>query len=197
MSSPVPMDHEEQRIREAAYHLWEKDGCPPGQSERYWEMARNMAGDLGKPTVGASSQTASYPGEQESLAGQIKKVARGIGIFPRRPTRPWLRCGRSDVLRGVRRRHGPRGKMTSSGWPFGGNLSEAEARSRRQREPPSCTPLLGYRPAMHPPSEARANGSNGERDRRAKYRAPRRPQRDLVSPSEILGLVWNFRPSGM
>ena len=46
MSSPVPMDHEEQRIREAAYHLWEKDGCPPGQSERYWEMARNMAGDL-------------------------------------------------------------------------------------------------------------------------------------------------------
>ena len=46
MSSPVPMDHEEQRIRETAYHLWEKDGCPPGQSERYWEMARNMAGDL-------------------------------------------------------------------------------------------------------------------------------------------------------
>jgi hypothetical protein len=43
MSSPVPMDHEEQRIRETAYHLWEKDGCPTGQAERYWEMARNIA----------------------------------------------------------------------------------------------------------------------------------------------------------
>jgi hypothetical protein len=45
MSSPVPMDHEQQRIRETAYHLWEKDGCPTGQAERYWEMAQNLAGE--------------------------------------------------------------------------------------------------------------------------------------------------------
>jgi hypothetical protein len=40
------MDHEEQRIRETAYHLWEKDGCPVGQAERYWEMAQSLAGEL-------------------------------------------------------------------------------------------------------------------------------------------------------
>jgi hypothetical protein len=45
MNSPRPSDHDEQRIRETAYHLWEKDGRPLGQAERYWEMAQSMAGD--------------------------------------------------------------------------------------------------------------------------------------------------------
>ena len=53
--------------------------------------------------------------------------------------------------------------MTSSGWPFGGNLSEAEARSR-QREPPSCTPLPVTGP-LCTGHLTRANGSKGKRDR--------------------------------
>ena len=35
----------------------------------------------------AEPEATSYPGEQESLTGQIKKVARAIGVLPRRLTR--------------------------------------------------------------------------------------------------------------
>jgi hypothetical protein len=38
---------DEHRIRETAYHLWEKDGCPIGQDHIYWEMAKTIAGDAG------------------------------------------------------------------------------------------------------------------------------------------------------
>jgi hypothetical protein len=33
----------EQRIRELAYQIWETEGCPNGQSERHWNMARKLA----------------------------------------------------------------------------------------------------------------------------------------------------------
>jgi hypothetical protein len=72
MSSPVPMDHEEQRIRETAYHLWEKDGCPPGQAERYWDMARNMAGE----SESRSSAVAAKPrraAAKKASPGKSKK----------------------------------------------------------------------------------------------------------------------------
>ena len=31
-----------QRIRERAFFLWQQDGCPDGQSEEYWERAREL-----------------------------------------------------------------------------------------------------------------------------------------------------------
>ena len=84
MSSPVPMNHEEQRIRETAYHLWEKDGCPAGQAERYWEMARNMAGEpetqpsapAGKPRRAASKKAS--PGKSKKSPVQ-KASSPGLG----------------------------------------------------------------------------------------------------------------------
>jgi hypothetical protein len=30
----------ETRIRGRAYALWEKDGCPEGRADEYWEQAR-------------------------------------------------------------------------------------------------------------------------------------------------------------
>lgn len=33
----------EQRIRELAYQIWETEGCPHGQSDRHWNMARKLA----------------------------------------------------------------------------------------------------------------------------------------------------------
>lgn len=33
----------EQRIRELAYQIWETEGCPDGQRDRHWEMARKLA----------------------------------------------------------------------------------------------------------------------------------------------------------
>lgn len=33
-------DATEEQIRKQAYELWEKDGSPPGQADKYWEEAR-------------------------------------------------------------------------------------------------------------------------------------------------------------
>jgi len=33
---------EEQRIRETAYHLWEKAGRPAGEAEQHWELAKQL-----------------------------------------------------------------------------------------------------------------------------------------------------------
>lgn len=33
----------EQRTRELAYQIWETEGCPDGQRDRHWEMARKLA----------------------------------------------------------------------------------------------------------------------------------------------------------
>ena len=38
---PTMHDHE-QRIRERAYHLWEKEGRPEGRDHEFWERARLM-----------------------------------------------------------------------------------------------------------------------------------------------------------
>ena len=73
MSSAVPSDHEEQRIREAAYHLWEKDGCPPGQSERYWEMARNMAGDPESQPLAPVAKPRRIQASKKASPGKSKK----------------------------------------------------------------------------------------------------------------------------
>ncbi|CRQ20205.1 hypothetical protein PAERUG_P18_London_17_VIM_2_04_10_05757 [Pseudomonas aeruginosa] len=37
------MSADEKRIREFAYQIWESEGCPDGQAERHWAMARQLA----------------------------------------------------------------------------------------------------------------------------------------------------------
>jgi DUF2934 family protein len=44
MIEAVPM-FDEQRIRETAYHLWERDGRPADQAYRHWEMAKKIAAE--------------------------------------------------------------------------------------------------------------------------------------------------------
>jgi hypothetical protein len=45
------MNEQDQRIREFAYEIWQTEGCPEGQGERHWEMARKLveAQDSGIP----------------------------------------------------------------------------------------------------------------------------------------------------
>lgn len=38
----TPSAAHEQRIRKRAYHLWESEGRPDGQSAAYWERAREL-----------------------------------------------------------------------------------------------------------------------------------------------------------
>jgi hypothetical protein len=66
------MDHAEQRIRETAYHLWEKDGCPAGQAERYWEMAQNMPGEP-ESRPSASAAQPRRAASKKASAGKAKK----------------------------------------------------------------------------------------------------------------------------
>ncbi|WP_372866410.1 DUF2934 domain-containing protein [Pseudomonas sp.] len=40
MSTEVKID--EQQIREYAYQIWLTEGCPKGQAQRHWEMARQL-----------------------------------------------------------------------------------------------------------------------------------------------------------
>ena len=107
----------------------------------------------GKPTIGAVA-TASYPGEQESLAGQIKKVACAIGIFPRRKPGLSYAAVDADVLRGV----------SAPPWPSRqDDLQRVAVRRQPERSRSALAParaaelhtFTGYRPAMHRPSDAR------------------------------------------
>ena len=48
----------QQRVRERAYAIWEREGCPEGQAEQFWLMAeqellakgQNKAAGAAKPT---------------------------------------------------------------------------------------------------------------------------------------------------
>lgn len=90
------MNEQEKRIREFAYEIWQTEGCPDGQGERHWEMARKLveAQDSGVPLskpnskprksaikpadVTAASSVPAPAAEAEQPAPQIKpaKVAK-------------------------------------------------------------------------------------------------------------------------
>jgi Protein of unknown function (DUF2934) len=48
------MADKKQRIREAAYRIWEEEGYPAGQADRHWEMAAGQIG--GADGEGADSE---------------------------------------------------------------------------------------------------------------------------------------------
>lgn len=47
---------DDQKIKEAAYRLWKKDGKPQGQDLEHWFTAEKAAGeeDLDSPTAGST-----------------------------------------------------------------------------------------------------------------------------------------------
>jgi len=50
----------EEKIRARAYELWEKDGSPAGQADKYWEEARaSLEGDLSAAATSPSVATGS------------------------------------------------------------------------------------------------------------------------------------------
>lgn len=36
------MDDHEQRVRERAYQIWQEQGCPEGQADAHWDLAREL-----------------------------------------------------------------------------------------------------------------------------------------------------------
>lgn len=72
------MTSEEQRIREFAYQIWQSEGCPHGQDERHWEMARKLveaertpAGAVVKPATSRTRKpAAAKPAEPGASASK-------------------------------------------------------------------------------------------------------------------------------
>ena len=67
------MSADEKRIREFAYQIWESEGCPDGQAERHWAMARQLArqrktggGQAAQPPQARSGRMRSPVHEQKA-----------------------------------------------------------------------------------------------------------------------------------
>ena len=51
------MSSDEQRIRDFAYQIWQSEGCPHGEDERHWEMARKLVeAEKGAPQAKPASR---------------------------------------------------------------------------------------------------------------------------------------------
>jgi hypothetical protein len=69
------MDDFEERVRERAYQIWQEQGCPEGQADAHWELARELvaiednhrmammpvARDLEDPTIAADRAEPAGP----------------------------------------------------------------------------------------------------------------------------------------
>ena len=62
------MDGEqEERLRERAYAIWEREGRPDGQAERHWAQAE---AELGGTPAAHDPADPDAPGRQPDLAGE-------------------------------------------------------------------------------------------------------------------------------
>ena len=76
----------EQRIRELAHHIWESEGCPPGQALRHWAMAERLyaateaqpvAATEPAPSAGAAAALAAgLPGKPATRVRKPGKASR-------------------------------------------------------------------------------------------------------------------------
>lgn len=77
------MSSEEQRIREFAYQIWQSEGCPHGQDERHWEMARKLV-EAERTPAGAVAKPATSRTRKPAAA---KPAEPGAGASKPRATR--------------------------------------------------------------------------------------------------------------
>ena len=66
---------DEQKIREAAYRLWEKDGKPQGQELEHWFTAEKSAGeeDFDSSTSGTTQGREADSSQADSRRGRKSK----------------------------------------------------------------------------------------------------------------------------
>lgn len=79
------MSHNEKRIREFAYQIWESEGRPQGQEARHWEMAHKLAEAealAGKPAPLAKAR--AKPGKPPAAKEPAAKKPRAT----RKPATP-------------------------------------------------------------------------------------------------------------
>lgn len=66
---------DEQKIREAAYRLWEKEGKPQGQDLEHWFTAEKSAGeeDFDSSTSASTLGSEADPAQADSSRGRRPK----------------------------------------------------------------------------------------------------------------------------
>ena len=85
------MSSEEQRIREFAYQIWQSEGCPEGEDERHWAMARKLveaehgaadAKPASRPRKTATKPTDAVP-KAKAKAKDVKESKDAPAAKPR------------------------------------------------------------------------------------------------------------------
>jgi hypothetical protein len=83
----TPSGPHEQRIRVRAYYLWESDGRPVGQSEAYWERARELdAIENNPPTEIPNPATHPLSATLNGVVIEEAILQENLGEFPARLT---------------------------------------------------------------------------------------------------------------
>jgi len=76
-----------QRIRVRAYHLWESEGRPVGQSTSYWERAQELdALESNCPVQLPNPDTSPPPPTAEGILVEQASLQENLGEFPARFT---------------------------------------------------------------------------------------------------------------
>ncbi|MBG6827959.1 DUF2934 domain-containing protein [Pseudomonas aeruginosa] len=73
------MSADEKRIREFAYQIWETEGCPHGQAERHWAMARQLA------EAEAAAATPAKSRGRSKAAKETPALLQAPAAKPRKP----------------------------------------------------------------------------------------------------------------
>jgi hypothetical protein len=74
---------DEQTIRERAYHIWQREGCPDGRADDHWQMARAElaqtapAHEAKQPNPAAEREEVDHPEPVEPL-----EAVENQGSFP-------------------------------------------------------------------------------------------------------------------
>jgi hypothetical protein len=86
--SPLaPSEAHLQRIRVRAYHLWESEGRPAGQSAAYWERAEELDAIEHNRPAGIPNPLTKHPAEtSEGTLIEEASVQENLGEFPARFT---------------------------------------------------------------------------------------------------------------
>lgn len=71
----------EERIRRRAYQIWQEEGCPPGQEERHWEMARQLVAIEDSKGEALEPNPLTHPGYAREPVEPIEAV-ENAGEFP-------------------------------------------------------------------------------------------------------------------
>ncbi|MFP9012357.1 DUF2934 domain-containing protein, partial [Pseudomonas aeruginosa] len=85
------MSADEKRIREFAYQIWESEGCPDGQAERHWAMARQLAeadaaAAAPQQTPGRAKAAKATPARPPTPAAKPPKPTATAHARPSSPT---------------------------------------------------------------------------------------------------------------